>query len=336
MRGRFEGRAEGVAAVLRCRLRDGGESRPARRSRARCCRDLWPQCRARYPGGLEARRVVSLKPRPASASPSTPARSPTRCISALAVSWGRWLRYATSRIVRLGSHEVHGRAQSLDECRQPSARRRTPDHRPTSGSTAGRRTDPARGVQPPDGRAGQRMSADERQTRRQRRAASGDLPLRAADVGHDCFARHVGRERRQEPELARTGAARTIRSASAASSRCSPPTSADCMRMAVSITVLAIHGDEPGRRPPLRTASAIEAPMRPKPDDRDALEGGGSSTRASASAARLVRLLYTPHPRRATGSRQMLRPIAGAMIRSSAISRSNCAGNIDCAPSLSA
>ena len=40
-----------------------------------------------------------------------------------------------------------------------------------------------------------------------------------------------------------------------------------------------------------------------------------------------------PHPRRATGSRQMLRPIAGAMIRSSAISRSNCAGNIDCAPS---
>jgi hypothetical protein len=32
----------------------------------------------------------------------------------------------------------------------------------------------------------------------------------------------------------------------------------------------------------------------------------------------------------------MLRPIAGAMIRSSAISRSNCDGNIDCAPSLSA
>jgi len=30
----------------------------------------------------------------------------------------------------------------------------------------------------------------------------------------------------------------------------------------------------------------------------------------------------------------MLRPIAGAMIRSSAIRRSNCAGNIDCAPSL--
>ena len=32
----------------------------------------------------------------------------------------------------------------------------------------------------------------------------------------------------------------------------------------------------------------------------------------------------------------MLRPIAGAMIRSSAIKWSNCDGNIDCAPSLSA
>ena len=43
-----------------------------------------------------------------------------------------------------------------------------------------------------------------------------------------------------------------------------------------------------------------------------------------------------PHPRRFTGSRQMLRPMAGAMMRSSAISRSNCDGNSDCAPSLSA
>ena len=34
----------------------------------------------------------------------------------------------------------------------------------------------------------------------------------------------------------------------------------------------------------------------------------------------------TPHPLLATGSRQILRPIAGAMIRSSAIRRSNCAG----------
>jgi hypothetical protein len=32
----------------------------------------------------------------------------------------------------------------------------------------------------------------------------------------------------------------------------------------------------------------------------------------------------------------MLRPMAGAMMRNSAIRRSNCDGNIDCAPSLSA
>ena len=45
---------------------------------------------------------------------------------------------------------------------------------------------------------------------------------------------------------------------------------------------------------------------------------------------------YLAQPRRAIGSRQMLRPMAGAMMRSSAINRSNCGGCIDCAPSLSA
>jgi len=48
------------------------------------------------------------------------------------------------------------------------------------------------------------------------------------------------------------------------------------------------------------------------------------------------RLAQRDQPLRDTGSRQMLRPIAGAMMRSSAISRSNCAGNIDWAPSLHA
>ena len=45
---------------------------------------------------------------------------------------------------------------------------------------------------------------------------------------------------------------------------------------------------------------------------------------------------YRAQPRLATGSRQIDRPMAGAMIRSSAMSRSNCDGNIDWAPSLSA
>src|SRR5205814_2141051 len=45
------------------------------------------------------------------------------------------------------------------------------------------------------------------------------------------------------------------------------------------------------------------------------------------------RLTHLLQPRRATDSTQILLPIAGAMTRSSAMSRSNCAGNIDCAPS---
>ena len=46
----------------------------------------------------------------------------------------------------------------------------------------------------------------------------------------------------------------------------------------------------------------------------------------SPTMATTVRAPYRAQPRRATGSRQMLRPIAGAMMRSSAISRSNCPG----------
>ena len=68
-------------------------------------------------------------------------------------------------------------------------------------------------------------------------------------------------------------------------------------------------------------ASAIDVPISPGPTIASPREVSGNQR---------------AHPRRATGSRQMLRPIAGAMIRSSAINRSNCAGNIDCAPSLSA
>ena len=41
--------------------------------------------------GLDARRVVSRMPRPAFASPGSPALLPTTDISALAVIWGRWL-----------------------------------------------------------------------------------------------------------------------------------------------------------------------------------------------------------------------------------------------------
>ena len=41
--------------------------------------------------GLAATRVVSASPDPESRRPASPTESPTTCISALAVSCGRWL-----------------------------------------------------------------------------------------------------------------------------------------------------------------------------------------------------------------------------------------------------
>ena len=94
-------------------------------------------------------------------------------------------------------------------------------------------------------------------------------------------------------------------------------------------------GPHPQARPLARSAAA---------EGSHSLSLGASRRARAAGAVRpctctcpcTFSLVYTPHPLRATGSRQMLRPIAGAMMRSSAISRSNCAGNSDCAPSLSA
>ena len=108
--------------------------------------------------------------------------------------------------------------------------------------------------------------------------------------------------------------------------------------------VLVVDADDQRLRPELprrqrdRTANQAEA------DDADLVEDrrlpstagngrpGCNADRYETQATESRR----PTRRGATGSRQMLRPIAGAMIRSSAIRRSNCAGNIDCAPSLSA
>ena len=102
-----------------------------------------------------------------------------------------------------------------------------------------------------------------------------------------------------------------------------------------------------------RAAKAIDPPISPRPTM--AILGktmGVSSRHASTPNAQRPKpnhespfgswelagweFVTAPTPARATASRQMLRPIAGAMMRSSAIRRSNCDGNIDCAPSLSA
>ena len=132
--------------------------------------------------------------------------------------------------------------------------------------------------------------------------------------------------------------------------------------------VLVVDGDDERRRPDLPRRQRNRSADQPQADDADLLEDRRCPSRRAGldngefhddcrfrlqiairdetqidsrsqcgicNCSSIARF-YDPQPRRATGSRQMLRPMAGAMIRSSAISRSNCAGNIDCAPSLSA
>ena len=75
--------------------------------------------------------------------------------------------------------------------------------------------------------------------------------------------------------------------------------------------VRPIHGGNRDRRPSPFDGKRERAADQPEPDDGDAGKRW---------------LSQTPHPLRDTGSRQMPRPIAGAMIRSSAMRRSNCDG----------
>ena len=76
----------------------------------------------------------------------------------------------------------------------------------------------------------------------------------------------------------------------------------------------AIDRDQPARRPRRAQGQRDRATDQAAADYRDTVKHAASVNP------------YVPHPRRLTCSRQMLRPIAGAMILSSAIRRSNCAG----------
>ena len=93
----------------------------------------------------------------------------------------------------------------------------------------------------------------------------------------------------------------------------------------------SVDGGDDAGRPAASSRERNRSADQSEPDDGDP----GKRT-ISGSWVRPIIHPWTPQPRRATGSRQMLRPIAGAMIRSSAMRRSNCAGNSDWAPSLSA
>ena len=179
----------------------------------------------------------------------------------------------------------------------------------------------AGGLYAPGGSARQRMAADERQLRRQPAAASTMVRLvlpTSVMTARRTMPRQAPAARRRSAAPAPRG--RSVRRhrglrgprcrgrSRRIAARSPAPTADRCQARSTA-----------GQR--RFTASAIDPPISPTPTIAIRAKG---------------RLAQTPHPRLATGSRQMPRPIAGAMIRSSAISRSNCDGNIDCAPSLSA
>ena len=103
-------------------------------------------------------------------SPSSPTASPTTCISALAVSCGRWLRNASSRScastldhARHGAERPRERHQLLERLARRIARRREQPGRPLNRS--GRACSSPLAAAPAE-----RMPADEREPRRQARA----------------------------------------------------------------------------------------------------------------------------------------------------------------------
>ena len=79
---------------------------------------------------------------------------------------------------------------------------------------------------------------------------------------------------------------------------------------------LAIDAGQARGRPAFPHGQRDRPANQPKADDRNGLKGRLAKSQEP----------YLAHPRRDTGSRQMLLPIAGAMMRSSAINRSNRTG----------
>ena len=298
--------------------------------------------------GLEASRVVSTSPRPASASPSSPTASPTTCISALAVSCGRWLRNASSRSCAVDADDARHRAERARERQQLLERlARRVVRRREQPRTALEQIRP-RVLEAARRGAAERMAADEREPRRQRVAP----PRRSPASCCRCRSRPPAcgrsrRARRAARRFCRTGAARMTRSASASTIRSSAATSIACSRIAVSRTSLLSTAMTSDGRPDLPRRQRDRSADQPEADDADLLRRSGCPAPAdrlndgNSELRSIVEVCPSssrslPSRAVATGSRQMLRPIAGAMMRSSAISRSNCAGNIDCAPSLSA
>ena len=152
-------RAVPAAARSGCRAPRRSRRRWSRRCPSRCRPGSTPAASCRPGRGRRAR------------GPPRPTASPTTCISALAVSCGRWLRNASSRSC----------ASALDDARLGAERpRRTPSSFSSASprAVARRREQPrtaleqvrARVLEPAAAAPAERMAADEREPRRQRAA----------------------------------------------------------------------------------------------------------------------------------------------------------------------
>ena len=151
--------------------------------------------------GLAASACRVGEAAPGQRRPSSPTASPTTCISALAVSCGRWLRNASSRSCVTA---IDHRPAVAPSARTNAGRRSTrrPRRRRSGVSSHGRPLEQIGRAcsRPPRGGARQRMPADEREARRQRPRGLDDRALGAAGVGDQ---RRPGRSRRSCASSAR-------------------------------------------------------------------------------------------------------------------------------------
>ena len=170
--------------------------------------------------GLDARRVESTSPRPATRRPSACTAPPTTSISALAASCGRWLTNAITRSCSSASI-VTGRAP------RPATNARQPVARPSASSACGRedpRPAPEQvGPREPEAallRAANRVAADEAQRRPRRPRGLDGVALGAADVGdHAPCSRTRAGSSVSSRVFWRTGAASITRSTAGSSAR---------------------------------------------------------------------------------------------------------------------
>ena len=225
-------------------------------------------------GGLDARRVVSARPRPASAKPSSPTASPTTCISALAVNCGRWLRNASSRscAVTLDDAAARRRAPARTPC-SFSTRRAGPVVRPASAATAVRETNRAARARArpwPRRRAGGPPMNVNRGGSARAASTIARLVLLVSVTTAGC--RTCSSSASSSAMFCRAGAARITRSASASTIEIVGGDVDGVQPHRGLEHVLVVDGDDERGRPELARRQRNRSADQPEPDDADLLE----------------------------------------------------------------